>query len=123
MDYTALISGLVGAIIGALSSLLALVVQNVYQNRRESTRLLFETAYKDYELRVLRLPENRAAFPVILAYHQQMMSLMDKGELTPARMKEVFDKQAAMNAEVLRAADRPQGPASASEGQTGRTTP
>jgi hypothetical protein len=47
---------------------------------------------------------------VILAYHQQMMSLMDKGELTPASMKEVFDKQAAMNAEVLQAADHPEDP-------------
>jgi hypothetical protein len=118
MDYTALISGLIGAIIGALSSLLTLVVQNVYQNRRESARLLYETAYKDYELRILKLPENRAAFPVILAYHQQMMSLIDKGRLTPASMKDVFDKQAEMNAEVLRAADTSQGPASPSEGQT-----
>jgi hypothetical protein len=55
---------------------------------------------------------------VILAYHQQMMSLIDKGKLTPASMKDVFDKQAAMNAEVLRAADRPHGPASPSEGRT-----
>jgi hypothetical protein len=46
------------------------MVQNVYQNRRESTRLLFETAYKDYELRILKLPENIAAFPVILDYHE-----------------------------------------------------
>jgi len=118
MDYTALISGLIGAMIGALSSLLTLVVQNVYQNRRESTRLLYETAYKDYELRILQLPENRAAFPVILAYHQQMMSLIDKGKLTSASMKDVFDKQAEMNAEVLRAAGTPQGPASPSESQT-----
>jgi hypothetical protein len=118
MDYTALISGLIGAMIGALSSLLTLVVQNVYQNRRESTRLLFETAYKDYELRILQLPENRAAFPVILAYHQQMMSLIDKGRLTPASMKDVFDKEAAMNAEVLRAAGRPPAPGSPSGGRT-----
>jgi hypothetical protein len=111
MDYTALISGLIGAVIGALSSVLTLVVQNVYQNRRESTRLLFETAYKDYELRIQQLPENRAAFPVILAYHQQMMNLIDKGKLTPASMKVVFDEQAAMNAAVLLAADRYQGPA------------
>ncbi len=118
MDYTALISGLVGAMIGALSSLLTLVVQNVYQNRRESTRLLFETAYKDYELRIHQLPENRAAFPVILAYHQQMMSLIDKGELTPASMKEVFDKQAAMNAEVFQATDRARGSVSPPGDQT-----
>jgi hypothetical protein len=118
MNYTALISGLIGAMIGALSSLLTLIVQNFYQNRRESTRLLFETAYKDYELRIQLLPENRAAFPVILAYHQQMMSLIDKGKLTPASMKDVFDMQAAMNAAVQRAPDRREGPASPSEGQT-----
>ena len=59
------------------------MVQNVYQNRRESTRLLFETAYKDYELRILKLPENIAAFPVILDYHQQMMSLIDKSTSRP----------------------------------------
>jgi hypothetical protein len=110
MDYTALISGLIGAIIGALTSALTLVVQNVYQNRRESTRLLFETAYKDYELRILHLPDNRASFPVILAYHQQMMSLIGKGELTPTSMKAVFDRQAAMNAAVLGAVDPEQGP-------------
>jgi len=118
MDYTALISGLIGAMIGALSSLLALMVQNVYQNRRESTRLLFETAYKDYELRILKRPENIAAFPVILNYHQQMMSLIDKGNLTPATVKEVFDRQADMNAAVQRTADSRQGSASQSEGQT-----
>ena len=103
MNYTALISGLVGALIGALSGLLTLIVQNVYQNRREATRLLFETAYKDYELRLLHLPENRAAFPVILAYHQQMMGLIGRGELTPAAVREVFERQAAMNAAVAQA--------------------
>jgi len=118
MNYTALISGLIGAIIGALSSLLTLMVQNVYQNRRESTRLLYETAYKDYELRVLHLPENIAAFPVILDYHQQMMSLIDKGRLTPAAVKDVFDRQANMNTAVLRTIDSHQGPASQSEGET-----
>jgi hypothetical protein len=118
MDYTALISGLIGATIGALSSLLTLMVQNVYQNRRESTRLLFETAYKDYELRILHLPKNIAAFPVILDYHQQMMSLIDKGNLTPAAVKDVFDRQGDMNAAVQRTVASSQGPASQSEGQT-----
>jgi hypothetical protein len=111
MDYTALISGLIGAAIGALSSLLTLIVQNVYQTRREATQLLFETAYKDYELRILHLPDNRAAFPVILRYHQQMMSLLGKGKLTPATMKDVFEMQAEMNAAVLRAAGGRPGPA------------
>jgi hypothetical protein len=118
MEYVALISGLIGALIGALSSFLTLIVQNIYQNRRESSRLLFETAYKDYELRILHLPENRTAFPVILDYHQQMIRLIDKGKLTPASMKDVFHRQADMDAAVQRAAGIRQGPASQSEGQT-----
>jgi hypothetical protein len=56
MDSTALFSGFVGA----ATSLATLVVQNIFQNRRESQRLLFETAFKDYELRILHLPQNRA---------------------------------------------------------------
>ena len=63
MDYTALASGLIGAAIGALSSWVTLIVQNHYQNQRDRTRLLYETAYKDYELRILRLPDNVATFP------------------------------------------------------------
>jgi hypothetical protein len=69
VDSTALVSGLIGAAIGSFSSIGTLIIQNRFQNRRDSTRLLFETAFRDYELRVHDLPENRAAFPVILAYH------------------------------------------------------
>ena len=83
MDSTALFSGFVGAVIGSATSLATLVVQNVFQNRRESQRLLFETAFKDYELRILHLPQNRAAFPVILAYHQKMTELIESRQLTP----------------------------------------
>jgi hypothetical protein len=119
MEYAALISGLIGALIGALSSLLAQIVQNVYQNRRESTRLLFETAYKDYELRIEHLPENVGPFPVILDYHQQMMSLIDKGQLTPDSVKRIFRRQAEMGAAVQQVvADQGQGPAGQPENQT-----
>ncbi len=110
MESTALISGLVGALIGSLTSLSTLIVQNVYQNRRDSTRLLFETAYKDYELRILHLPENRAAFPVILAYHQQMMQLIDKGNLTPDAAKGVLRMQADMAAAIQQVVDDHQTP-------------
>jgi hypothetical protein len=50
---------------------------------RESTRLLYESAYKDYELRIEHRDQNIAPFPVLLDYHQQMMNLVHKGELTP----------------------------------------
>jgi hypothetical protein len=116
MDYTALASGLIGALIGALSSWVTLIVQNHYQNRRDRTRLLYETAYKDYELRILKLPGNRDAFPVILDYHQQMMGLIDKGNLTPATVEDVFGRQADMNAAVQRAVASRQGAATQPEG-------
>lgn len=115
MEYTALVSGLVGAVIGAVSSLLGQIVQNGYQNRRESTRLLYESAYKDYELRILHTPQNRAAFPVILDYHRQMMRLLENDELTPDTAAAAIAAQGAMNAAVLRAADGPDGPAPSGE--------
>ena len=100
MNSTALISGLVGAMIGSLTSLATLVVQNVFQNRRESRRLLFETAFKDYELRILHLPENRAAFQAILAYHQKMIQLIESGRLTPSAAREILRIQSEMGTAI-----------------------
>jgi hypothetical protein len=105
MNSTALISALVGALIGSLTTLSTLIVQNVFQNRRESKRLLFETAFKDYELRVRHLPENRAAFPVILAYHQKMIELIESGRLTPSAAKEILNMQSEMGAALQRAVE------------------
>jgi len=118
VDSTALISGLVGALIGSLTSLATLLVQNVFQNRRESRRLLFETAYKDYELRILHLPENRAAFPVILAYHQKMLELIESGRLTPQAAKEILSMQSEMGAALQRAVEELAG-AAKSHGRPG----
>jgi len=66
MDWIALLSGLVGVMIGSLTSIVTLLVQNAYQNRRESQRLIFDTAFKDYELRFRYASEGtpqRASFP------------------------------------------------------------
>jgi len=86
MDYTALISGLVGALVGALASVATIYIQGLLQNRLETRRLLYETAYKDYEIRILHPGPNSpgvAAFPVILSYHQKMAALVESGKLTP----------------------------------------
>ncbi len=109
MNSTALISGLVGALLGSLTSLATLFIQNVFQNRRESRRLLFETAYKDYELRILHLPENRAAFPVILVYHQKMLELVESGHLTPQAAKEILSMQSEMGEALRRAVEDLEG--------------
>ena len=90
-------------------------LQNVYQNRRESTRLLYDNAYKDYELRIEHREQNIAPFPVLLDYHQQMMSLVHKGELTPDLVTKIFIRQGAMEAAVLKALREP---ASKPESQT-----
>ena len=99
MDFTVLIAGLVGAIIGSMTSIGTLIIQNYFQNRRESKRLIFETAYKDYELRFLHTTEGtpqRAAFPIILAYHQKMIELLETGRLTPTTAKEILEAQVEM---------------------------
>jgi hypothetical protein len=103
MDLAPLISGLVGAMIGSLTGIVTLIVQNIFENRRESRRLLFETAYKDYELRILHLPENRDAFPVILAYHQKMLALIEKGKLTSNAAKEILSEQVKMGTALQQA--------------------
>lgn len=90
------ISALIGAAVGSLTSLATLYVQNVFQNRRSSQRLLFETAYKDYELRILNSPKHQAPFPVILAYHSKMFELLEKGRLTPDAAKEIMNAQGDM---------------------------
>jgi hypothetical protein len=105
LDSTALFSGVVGAVIGSLSSVATLYVQNTFQNRRATQRLLFETAYKDYELRILHLPKNRTAFPVILAYHKKMFDMIESGHLTPSAAKEIMDAQADMARGVYEAVE------------------
>ena len=108
MEFTVLIAGLVGAIIGSMTSIGTLVIQNFFQNRRESKRLIFEAAYKDYELRFLHTTERtpqRAAFPIILAYHQKMIELIEKGRLTPIAAKEILEAQVDMGTALREAID------------------
>src|SRR5262245_2934833 len=90
------ISALIGAALGSLTSVTTLFVQNFFQNRRDFQRLLYETAYKDYELRVVHSAENRGPFPVILAYHQKMLELVKAECLTPNAAKEVMKVQGEM---------------------------
>jgi hypothetical protein len=108
MDWTPLISGFVGAMIGSLTSIAILIIQNMSQNRRESQRLIFDTAWKDYELRFRYASEGtpqRAAFPVILAYHHKMMDLLERGELSPRAAREILDAQVQMGETLQRAVD------------------
>jgi len=108
MDSTALLSGLVGAVIGSLTSIGTLVIQNTFQNRRESKRLMFETAFKDYELRFRYEAEGtprRAAFPIILAYHEKMIELIENGKLTPRAAREILDAQVEMGEALQKAVE------------------
>ena len=108
MDSTALLSGLIGAMIGSLTSIGTLVIQNAFQNRRESKRLMFETAFKDYELRFRYEAEGtprRAAFPIILAFHEKMIELVEKGKLTPQAAREILDAQVEMGEALQKAVE------------------
>lgn len=108
MDSTALLSGLVGALIGSLTSIGTLFIQNAFQNRRESKRLIFETAFKDYELRFRYEAEGtprRAAFPVILAYHEKMIELIEKKKLTPEAAREILAAQVEMGEALQKAVE------------------
>jgi hypothetical protein len=100
MDWTAAAAGLIGAFIGAISSIATIVIQGRIQGRRESARLLFDTAFRDYELRVDRIGTDGAPlpapFPVILAYHQKMMTLAESGQLTASRAGEILGAQMDM---------------------------
>jgi hypothetical protein len=87
MDPSPLWSGLAGALVGSLTSICTLVVQSFFQNRRESQKLIVETAFRDYELRFRSEAERNkpttALFPlpVMLVYHQKMIALAEKGRL------------------------------------------
>ncbi len=106
MDYKALFSGLIGTLIGAAVSITTLFVQGHYQEKRETTRLIFEMAFKDYELRFLHATENtpqRTSFPVILAYHRKMVDLLEHGRLTPESAEEIVKSQSEMTDALYRA--------------------
>jgi hypothetical protein len=108
MNYTALIAGLVGALIGSLTSIGTLLIQNMFQNRREIKKLMFDTAFRDYELRFRYANEQtpqRTSFPVILAFHQKMIDLIEKGKLTPRAAREILDAQVAMGEALQKAVD------------------
>jgi hypothetical protein len=107
-NSVALVSGLVGAVIGALTSMGTLIIQNAFQNRRETRKLLYETAFKDYELRFRYEAEGtprRAAFPVILAYHEKMIELIEKGKLTPGAARIILDAQVEMGEALVKAVE------------------
>jgi hypothetical protein len=108
MNWNDLLSGFIGVLIGSLTSIVTLVVQNAYQNRREAQQLIFDTAFKDYELRFRYAGKGtpqRASFPVILAYHQRMIELIEKGRLTPEAAKEILQAQVEMGTALQKAVE------------------
>jgi hypothetical protein len=113
MEYTALLSGLIGALIGSLTSIGTLLVRANFEREREMRRLTFEVAFKDYELRVLHSNEHTpqiAPFPVILAFHEKMLQLMDQERLTPDAAKEILDAQGDMSRALYEALESAQAP-------------
>ena len=99
-----LFSGFVGAIVGALSSIGTLWISNIFENRRDEKRLIVETAYKDYELRVKEKGVfNAFPFPVVLAYHEKTIELIEKGQLNEHSAEKIFTAMNEMNYALDRA--------------------
>jgi len=100
-------AGLAGVAIGALSSIATLTIQNIFQNRREGKRLIVETAYKDYELRVKEKGVfNAFPFPVVLAYHEKTIELIQKGQLNQDAVEKIYRAMNEMNAALERASNK-----------------
>jgi hypothetical protein len=117
LDYTALISGLIGALIGASASLGGCGCK-MFTRIGESPPGSLRHRLQGLRTRIEHREQNIAPFPVLLDYHQQMMSLVHKGELTPDLVTKIFERQGVMTAAVLKALDSPQEPASQPESQT-----
>ena len=97
-------AGLAGVLLGGLCSTVTLFIQNTFQNRREEKRLIVETAYKDYELRVKEKGTFSVfPFPVVLAYHEKTIELIEKGELNQEAAEKIFTAMNEMNYALERA--------------------
>ena len=104
--YIPLFSGLVGALIGAMASIITIWVQARIQDRREKIRHAADLALEDYKLQIDMANKSgrQASIPPVvlfLHYHLELMNLMEKGRLTPERLKKLSEK----NAEIEDAID------------------
>jgi len=100
-------AGLVGVLIGAVSSAATLLIQNIFQNRRDEKRLIVETAYKDYELRVKEKGVfNVFPFPVVLAYHEKTIELIQKGQLNKDSADQIYIAMRDMQQALDRAREK-----------------
>jgi|ERR1051325_1022 hypothetical protein len=103
-------AGLVGVVVGALATAAPQIIQNIFQSRREEKRLIVETAYKDYELRVKEKGTfNAFPFPVVLAYHEKTIELIQKGQLNEEAADKIFTAMNEMNHALERARKKFEG--------------
>lgn len=105
MEYVSLIAALVGALIGSLSSIATLLIQTHYQSKREFKQLAIEMAMEDFKFRLENESDRirPASAPVLIAYHDKIIDLVLKGQLTAERMREVLKVQADLNTAILEA--------------------
>ena len=99
--YLPLIAGFVGALIGALASIVAITIQSRAHERRDKMRLMTELALEDYKIHHEAVKSAGGAMPplvVYLHYHQELMDLIEKKEVTPAALQ----KLRQVNDEIIR---------------------
>lgn len=105
MEYVPLIAALVGAIIGSLSSIATLLIQTHYQSQRDFKKLTIEMVMEDLKFRLENESDRirPASAPVLVAYHDKIIDLVIKGQLTAERMREVLKVPADLNTAILEA--------------------
>lgn len=105
-DFSAALWGFAGTLVGAFSSIATQMVQNRNQNRAELRKTIVDSAYKDYELRFKSEgagPVGFFQFPVMLAYYQKTIELIEKEELTPENAKKIVIAMGKMRDALLNA--------------------
>ncbi len=99
MDAAVLWTGFAGTLIGSLTSIATLAIQNAAQRRKESQQLIVDSAFKDYELRFRYQAPGTPGFfpfPVMLAYYQKTLQLIESSNLTPETAGEIVDAMGKM---------------------------
>lgn len=91
-DNLPLVSGLVGTIIGAAASIAGQIIQSHHQSKRDRIKLIVETAIADHRLSFDMLKSTNRPFsmtplPVYIHYHNGLLNLLERGEVTPDTLR------------------------------------
>jgi hypothetical protein len=91
--YVAAITGLIGAAIGSASSIATIVIQSRIRDRRDRLKQATDLALEDYKFRASMHPKVMPPMVVFLTYYLELMSALERGNLTREKLKELGVRQ------------------------------